>query len=209
MGNKLPTSYDKAAWVLRIHPCTYRTKIKMNRKQIAFGLVALLAIVMTLWVFVSATLSWFLSLDKSIAAALIPALLGLLGLAYVQWHSKTRDIAESHRTSKIEVYNTFFDIVEKYQDGSIDETELVDGNLPDWLRRDYSKLNRGLILWASPGVISAWLKFRMVSATGGDILLTMDHLYQAIRKDLGNSNSGLRSGDLIRIGLKDPNEMKL
>jgi hypothetical protein len=33
-------------------------------------------------------------------------------------------------------------------------------------------------------------------------------MYKAIRKDLGNSNFGLKGGDLIRIGLKDPDELK-
>lgn len=57
------------------------------------------------------------------------------------------------------------------------------------------------MLWASPNVITAWLKFRTVSTSRGDVLLAMDQMYGAIRKDLGNSNRTLKTGDLIRIGL--------
>jgi hypothetical protein len=180
----------------------------MNKKQTVIIIATLLLLAVLGWVVVSAALSWFRSLDASVAAALTTAILGLLGLWYSQWHSKSRDIAESHRASKIEVYSTFFDLVEKFQAEEINQKELSEENLPDWLRSDFAKLNRGLILWASPKVISAWLSFRAVSTSGGNVLQAMDKMYKAIREDLGNSNVGLKSGDLIRIGLKDPNELK-
>ncbi len=153
------------------------------------------------WLLLGTVISWLRSLDTPVAAALTTAALGLLGLWYAQWHSKSRDIAESHRASKIEVYSTFFNIVEKFQDDTVTQDKLSEQNLPEWLRSDFMKLNRGLILWASPSVIAAWLKFRTVSTSGGNILLAMDEMYKAIRKDLGNSNMGLKVGDLIRVGL--------
>lgn len=124
---------------------------------------------------------------------------------YAQWQSKTRDIAESHRASKIEIYNLSFDLVEKFQTNNI--TDLSEENIAESHKSDFQKLNRGLLLWTSPGVITAYLKFRTVS-TSGDILHAVDNMYREIRKDLGNSNFQLKAGDLIRIGLKDPNELK-
>lgn len=181
----------------------------MKLRQWLGGLAALAALGALCWfAFISMT-SWLRSLDSSVAAALTTAVLGLLGLWYAQWHSKSRDIAESHRTSKIEVYSIFFDIVEKFQNDQVKDSELADGNVPAWLRKDLTRLNRGLILWASPDVITAWLNFRRVTGSGGgSVLLAMDRMYKAIRKDLGNSNIGLKGGDLIRIGLKDPDELK-
>ena len=179
----------------------------MNKKQAVFGGIALLTITafVVFWA-TYAALQWFQSLNASVAAALITAVLGLIGLWYAQWQSKTRDIAESHRASKIEVYNVFFDLVEKFQSEEIGD--LNEGNFPTWLKADYQKLNRGLLLWASPGVITAYINFRRTSVDGGDILKAVDVMYREIRKDLGNSNHQLRLGDLIRIGLKDPNEYK-
>lgn len=181
----------------------------MKVRQSLITAIALVVLAAITWLALTTAASWLRSLDASVAAALTTAILGLLGLWYAQWHSKSRDIAENHRESKIEVYTIFFDIVEKFQNGKIKDEELGEGELPDWLREDFRKLNRGLILWASPGVISAWLKFRAISDSGkGNILLAMDEMYKAIRKDLGNSNFGLRIGDLIRIGLKNPDDLK-
>jgi hypothetical protein len=178
----------------------------MKKTQVVFGGVALLLIgAIGLWATYSA-LQWFQSLNASVAAALTTASIGLIGLWYAQWQSKSRDIAESHRASKIEVYKVFFDLVEKFQTNEVDE--INDENLPEWLKTDFQKLNRGLLLWASPGVITAYLNFRTVASSGGNILSAVDTMYREIRKDLGNSNYQLKPGDLIRIGLKDPNELK-
>ncbi|MDV6340315.1 hypothetical protein R2103_00825 [Nitrosomonas sp. Is24] len=178
----------------------------MNKKQVIFGAIAVLAIsAFCLWSIYS-TLQWFQALNASVAAALITASLGLIGLWYAQWQSKTRDIAESHRASKIEIYNLFFDLVDKFQKNNI--TDLSEENISESLKFDFQKLNRGLLLWASPGVITAYLKFRTVSTSGENILQAVDNMYREIRKDLGHSNFQLKAGDLIRIGLKDPNELK-
>lgn len=176
----------------------------MNKKQVVAGGIALLAIIAFGLLAIYSAFQWVQSLNASVAAALVTASLGLIGLWYAQWQSKTRDIAESHRASKIEVYNVFFDLVEKFQTNEI--ADLTEENIPEWLKSDYQKLNRGLLLWASPGVITAYLNFRTVAGGGGDILKAADAMYREIRKDLGNSNSQLKPGDLIRIGLKDPNE---
>lgn len=180
----------------------------MNKKSAIISIITLAVLGLLSWLLISAAVSWIKTLDSSVTAALTTAALGLLGLWYAQWHSKSRDIAESHRGSKIEVYSIFLDIVEKFQEGKFAEDELGENKLPEWLRKDFIRLNRGLLLWASPNVITAWLKFRTASTSGGNVLLAMDQMYGAIRKDLGNSNFTLKTGDLIRIGLKDPNEFK-
>lgn len=173
------------------------------------GLIAVGAVGALAWFVLASAASWLRSLDSSVLAALTTAILGLLGLWYAQWHSKSRDIAEGHRAAKIEVYSIFFNLVEKFQNGQVKDEDFADGKTPDWLKDDFAKLNRGLILWASPAVITAWLRFRRISGSGGgSVLLAMDQMYRAIRADLGNSNFGLTVGDLMRIGLKNPDELK-
>jgi hypothetical protein len=65
--------------------------------------------------------------------------------------------------------------------------------------------NRDVLLWASPGVIRAFLDFR-VKRDGVEQLVEMDRMLQAIRKDLGLSNRRLRPGDLVKLFLKEPAE---
>lgn len=170
---------------------------------IATAVIAIFALI-AYFVF-SAALTWIRGLDSDVAAAVITALIGLFGLWYAQWHTRSREISESHRKSKIEVYNIFFDLVDKFQDESVDTDFKNKEDAPEWLKKDFRRLSRGLILWGSPDVIKAWLEFRTAAGSNkGNILLFVDKMYQAIRKDLGNSNFGLQSGDLIKSTVSDP-----
>ncbi|MDW5298472.1 hypothetical protein R7J53_19180, partial [Acinetobacter baumannii] len=99
-------------------------------------LFALLALIVYLLYFF---IGWLKGLNPSVGAALVTASLGLVGLWYAQWQSKSRDIAESHRASKIELYNLFFEILESFQNEEIDS-----GELPEELKKKLVKLNRGL-----------------------------------------------------------------
>ncbi|MGA6134737.1 hypothetical protein ACPER7_00345 [Acinetobacter dispersus] len=175
-----------------------------NRKNICLGLF-FLALISGFLVYILYFLAnWLKTLNPSVGAALVTATLGLIGLWYAQWQSKSRDIAESHRASKIEVYNLFFEIVEAFQNEEIDTNELSSD-----YKKKFQQLNRGLILWASPEVIKAYLSFRTVASDDSkNILFTVDMVYQAIRRDLANSNFNLNKGDLIRLNLKDPEELK-
>ncbi|MEA5445563.1 hypothetical protein VCB98_07005 [Gammaproteobacteria bacterium AB-CW1] len=150
---------------------------------------------------------WVGGLDPAYAGPTIAAVIGFVGLLYGQWHSKTREIEQSHRPQKIQVYNAFFSILEKFLKNP-DALAAIEGKpLPDELRDQFWALNQGLIIWASPPVIKAWLKFRKASVSGEHVLLAMDGMLRAIRKDLGNSNIGLQAGDAVKVFLSDPNEL--
>jgi len=56
----------------------------------------------------------FRSLDSNVAAAIVAAIASVIGLALTQNSAKKREIAEGHRSKKIEVYNIFLDIVERF-----------------------------------------------------------------------------------------------
>lgn len=179
----------------------------MNKRLLlSFALLSVCLIAVS-WM-IATLFHWFGSSNPTVAGAAITAPLGLIGLWYAQWQSKSRDISESHRSKKVEVYGTFFDIVEQFQNPKKAEVVLTQADaVPEEIRLQFVRLNRGLILWASPSVIKAWLNFRKHSSNKAMVLLAVDTMYQAIRKDLGNSNFGLARGDLVRITLKDPNEL--
>lgn len=178
----------------------------MRNKQLWVGVILIFLMLIFGFALVHATLNWLNTLNGAVAAACVTAVIGLVGLWYSQWQSKSRDIAESHRSSKIDVYNTFFDIVDHFQ-RSQNETS-AEAIIDDSVKDRFAKLNRGLVLWASPEAIQSWLNFRVTTASGGNVLVAIDQMYKAIRKDLGNSNFGLSPGDLVRVGLKEPNEWK-
>lgn len=142
--------------------------------------------------------------NNTVAIPIITAIIGLIGVMWTQWQSKSRDIAESHRNSKIETYSLFFDIIEKFQK-SIKNDQEIDILSDVDLQAKFEKLNRGFILWASDEVIQTWIEFRKNSSE--NTLDKIDNVYRAIRKDLGHKDKKLKNLDLIRINLSNPNEL--
>lgn len=173
--------------------------------SVTFGLAVVAGMAWLIWNIVR----WVASLEPSYSGPTITAIVGFIGLIYAQWHSKSREIQQSHRPQKIEVYNGFFAILERFLKNPEEQKALEEGgeeSLPDDLRDQFWQLNKGLIVWASPVVIKSWLQFRKVTTTGGSTLLAMDNVLKAIRKDLGNSNFGLQIGDSVKVFLRDPGE---
>ncbi|WP_286718836.1 hypothetical protein [Thalassolituus sp. UBA2009] len=173
--------------------------------SVTFGFAVLAGIAWLIWNIVL----WVASLEPSYSGPTITAIVGFIGLIYAQWHSKSREIQQSHRPKKIEVYNGFFSILERFLKNPDEQKALEQGgeeSLPEDLRDQFWQLNKGLIVWASPAVIKSWLHFRKVTTTGGNTLVAMDNVLKAIRKDLGNSNFGLQIGDSVKVFLRDPGE---
>jgi hypothetical protein len=156
---------------------------------------------------------WFLGqvrhLEPNVAAALIVGLVALFGYFYTQRQTKARELSEAHRKPKTEVYDAFFDVIDCFlhKEGS---QEIDPNNLPKEVEELFAKLRRGLIVWGSVGAIKKWELFKGAAAgTGREaiILLAMDDMLREIRKDLGNSNRGLKRGDLVKVFLRDPKEL--
>lgn len=178
--------------------------------QIVLSLFILASSGYMLWLAFHFAFSTLAGLGKEVIAAAITALLGLFGILYAQWHTKTKEISDSHRPAKIEVYETFFDIVERFMtDADTTDFDPESDEFPEELRQQFMKLSRGMIVWASPQVIRAWSKLRERPGAGSakETLLAVDAVLQAIRADLGNSNFGLGRGDVVKIYLKNPGDV--
>ena len=145
------------------------------------------------------------TINPTVCAAIVAGLAATFGYLYTQYQTKLREIAEAHRTHKVEVYGHLLELVEimaklpqsdpvaERYDFPVDKTELL------------AKFNSGVIAWGSPYVIYLWLRCRTVrSGQTREALMTLDDLLFEIRRDLGNSDYGLFRGDLVSLFLKDP-----
>lgn len=148
------------------------------------------------------------ALDANVAAAIIAALAAATGALYTQRSSRSQEISESHRPQKIEVYNVYMDIIDSVMNLSKKGQlgDIAAGAVPQDLEKLLRQFRRGLIVWASPQVILAYDRSRRPGKEPVDVLRRADMVFQAIRKDLGSSNWGLREGDLIKLFLADPDE---
>lgn len=190
----------------------------MNKAKNAIIVIIVLAVVAGvgygLYAAARALLSGVLGLDANIAAAIVAAsatvIVSVLTVVYNQRKTKQREIAESHRSQKIELYKRFMDeavvgllrLVGKRSDKSID-----DEDVQKEIEEFYFKFTGDVIVWGSPNVIKAYIAFRG-SADQKHILLKLDDMLRAIRHDLGNSNWALERGQLIGLFLTDPQELK-
>ena len=148
------------------------------------------------------------SLDPEVLAAII-ATVGTVVAAvgtvvYSQARTKQKEIAEAHRPQKVKVYSAFMDalvdLLRKTKRGELDNIAEDE----DFVER-FLHFKRDLIVWGSPGVISAYREFedRALEGSARQRVLRMDKILREIRKDLGNKTWNLQHGALIQMFLND------
>ncbi|MEM6854345.1 MAG: hypothetical protein AAF593_08050 [Planctomycetota bacterium] len=155
---------------------------------------------------------WISSLESDLAAAIIAAsatvLAGFGAVILSQQRTKIREINESHRPKKIELYSRFvsmvMDAMHKYKDNP--EADIAeDAEVLEF----FKEFTSDLVLWGSASVIQEYEKFRRASRSGEglNIVLLMDQVIRAMRKDIGHSDWTLKSGDIVKAFLSDPSEL--
>lgn len=145
------------------------------------------------------------SASAVIAAAVFSAII-------TQGQIKEREIAESHRVQKIVVYDDFAELylellqTTKYardpQQLAKAQQEVVDHMF---------QFSKRAMLWASPEVLLAWNRFRSAnepSSSNEEVVFRADDVLQAMRTDLGLSNHGLERGDLVKMYISDPQNLR-
>ena len=148
--------------------------------------------------------------QKEVLVALIGAMatvfVGIAAAIISHKQSKQRDIDESHRPKKVEIYKTFLDAVSGVmasENKNVSKNGLSNQELIDYL----VEFKTDILLWGSPKVISKQLEFEKVSRKGGNVISAVDNLYKAIREDIGLSNKGLNNHELVKMYLSNPEEL--
>lgn len=156
------------------------------------------------------TLVLLSNLKDEVLAALIGAmatvLVGVTATIISQKQSKQRDIEESHRSKKVEIYKGYLDAVAGLiarENENVSKEGMTNQELVDYLL----EFKTDILLWGSPKVIKRQLAFQEASKDGGDVIIAVDNLYRAIREDIGLSNKGLNRHELIKLSLSDPGEI--
>ena len=169
------------------------------------GLIAYGAFLAVRWVFLGV-----IGLDEKLSAAIIAActtvFVSVATVVYTQQKTKSREIDNSHRPQKMEIYKRFMD---KAVVGLLKASKEKKFETPEFqkeLEELFFSFTGDVIVWGSPAVIRAYTAFRNTGANP-DIVLRIDDLMQAMRKDLGNSNWTLNRGDLIKLFITDPENL--
>lgn len=175
-----------------------------------FGIGLVIGVGYLFWLVLARLLTFLESANPSVSAAVVGAmatvLVGVGGALYTQAQIKKRDIEEAHRERKVELYKGFLDMVARMTAEHNENVSLeppTQQELVDFL----VEFKTNVVLWGSPKVINAQLKFQKVSESGGNVLFAVDDLYKAIREDIGLSNKGLDNRQLVKMYLSDPGEL--
>jgi hypothetical protein len=176
------------------------------------GLVLFASAAYLVWIIFSRLFLFLERANPSVSAAIVGAmatiLVGVGGVLYTQAQTKKREIEEAHRPKKVEIYKDFLHMVSRMmanENPNISLEAPTEQELLDYL----VGFQTDLMLWGSPTVINSFLNFRKISTSGGNVLFAVDDLYKAIRDDIGLSNSGLNKHQLIKMHLKEPDELDL
>lgn len=146
--------------------------------------------------------------DKVVVVALITGFLSLFGILISSTLGKIYEykynVKKYQYSKKEKAYddfiNIYYGVLEKSR-----KNQPVNGEDTIAQLNEFSKK---LTLWGSNEVIKKWLKFRISSQSedSKDILLVLEDILFAIRKDLGNKNKlsqKLKHGDLLSFVIND------
>lgn len=149
----------------------------------------------------------FLSLDKTVAAALVAAsatfvvsvvsvVVGNLYVYYLRVRTETR-------RRKIPVYESLLEFIFRFLGAS----EVNPAPTETEAREFMSRFNRDFMVWGDDRVLQAWVKWRkhMNSAPADtrEATFLIEDLVLAIRRDVGHNNRGLTEGDILTIFIND------
>lgn len=125
-----------------------------------------------------------------------------------QRHLKQRDIDESHRTKKVEIYKKYLDLIASMHAGvnkRLSQEELTDKDIAEW----FVGFKTELVLWGSQDVIKFFQGVHQnnFSNRPKELHVAIENLYKAIREDIGLSNKGLNNFELNKMYLSNPEEV--
>ena len=188
----------------------------MNQPRKVLPLIVTLIFIVVagycLWSAFAAAVSWITTQDAQIATATIAfagtVIVGIVTVVIGQQHSKSRELAEAHRPKKTELYNEFITkmigMLRMYKG---EDSKAVEGDKD--IEEFFYAFTTDVVLWGSSDVLRHYARFRSAGRDHNPtIILIVDDVMQAMRKDLGLSNRGLSRGDLMKMFLTDPEKLE-
>jgi hypothetical protein len=153
---------------------------------------------------------WFALLRSELATAVVAAsaaaLVSLLSVSATKFFERRDTFEREARIKKIPGYEKIisfiFAIVQRGKPG------VPAMPVEEMIRRN-TDLTENVIVWGSDTVLRAFGEFRVASLQLGkdqgmpQLLITLEDLMLAIRKDLGYQNAKIKRGDVLRLFLND------
>lgn len=146
-------------------------------------------------------------LAKSLVSAGTPIVIALVSVMFAKLWEQHLQKQQDIRAKKIPFYEGQIKFMlkmilsEKYGEKIPEQSDI---------ERKFLDFTQELIVWGSPEVIQAWSDFKAYdwkNSNPKDSLLRLEEFMLVIRKDLGNNNSILKKGDLVKLFINDFHEL--
>lgn len=183
----------------------------MNKKvkeifKALFGLVILVMTGYGFYLAIEIFINKLLVINPSVSAAIIGAMAtafaAVTAVLISNRNEKIREIEETHRPKKVEIYYELLQLFENTL-ASSNENLKVKALPQQKLLNAIVKIKTNLILWGGPQVIKTLKSFEEASENGDDVILSVDNLLRAIRDDIGLSNKGLSKYEIVEMYLNE------
>lgn len=187
-----------------------RNRAKRFASFVVAGLVIVGLVILLFLGLRSLLRTFFAGVDPTVSAAIVAAvattLVSVATLVLNRTNERKKAVEQEIRASKIPVYS-------KLIKGLLDT--LLQAKKPGGIKLDafgrmLEEITPQLVTWASDEVIVAWSRYKRRVGSGGltaaEAIFEFEALLLAIRKDVGHSNRGMASGDLLRLFITDVDE---
>lgn len=146
----------------------------------------------------------------AIVGGMATVLVGISVVLLSQTHERKRASIEAHRLKKVAIYQAFIDMIARMIGATNQQLFVKEPNSKE-LAQYLFKYKSEILLWGSPEVIKAQIKFEQISEQTSNIkrLIAVNNLYLAIREDIGLSYSGLNNFELVKLYLDDESRKEL
>jgi len=149
----------------------------------------------------------FGSLQKEVSASIIVAfgtvMVAVLSISTTKHLDRKSRIEQEIRDKKIPVYNDFIDFLFKILNINKDPSKKMNEKQ---IVEFVEKFTKKLIIWGSDELILEWAKFRELGNIQPqprneqlELLLQLESIIYAIRKDTGHKNKNLSKGKILSL----------
>src|SRR5205823_3670785 len=129
------------------------------------------------------------TLNTSVAASLVTGSVTIVGSVLAvtlgRYLEKRKEVEAAFRERRLKTYEGFISTFMDLTSGKEQDQDLV-----SFLRQ----MNKEMILWAGPKLLKAYIVFfrqTVLDPKAGKSFFILEDFYQAMREDLGHSNTGL------------------
>jgi hypothetical protein len=190
---------------LKLNPLRNRATSK-KILNFLFAIVVLFIIGYGVYFLSTIFIAKLLIINPNVSAAIIGAMAttiaAVAAVLISNGNAKLREIEETHRPKKVEIY---FELLQLFENAIAASNENLNVKviLQQKLLNSIVKLKTNLILWGGPKVIKSLKSFEQASKNGEDVVLAVDNLLRAIRDDIGLSNKGLSEYEIVEMYLNE------